>query len=89
MQGDAALDRTGVVLSWQVQLATVRIHSGLWCRRMMMQHQGECATTDDAATGAEVRPVRASGVAVMVVSTTRAMLGMQQHHAVSKVKYSR
>ena len=54
-----------------------------------MQHQGECATTDDAATGAEVRPVRASGVAVMVVSTTRAMLGMQQHHAVSKVKYSR
>ena len=89
MQGDAALDRTGVVLSWQVQLATVRTHSGLWCRRMMMQHQGECATTDDAATGAEVRPVRASGVAVTVVSTTRATLGMQQHHAVSKVKYSR
>ena len=48
---DAALDRTGVVLSWQVQLATVRTHSGLWCRRMMMQHQGECATSGDAATG--------------------------------------
>ena len=71
MQGDAALDRTGVVLSWQVQPAAVRTHSGLWCRRMMMQHQGECATTGDAATGAEVRPVRASGVAVMVARTTR------------------
>ena len=30
-----------------------------------------CATTGDAATGAEVRPVRASGVAVMVARTTR------------------
>ena len=53
MQGDAALDRTGIVLRWQVQLAIVRTHFGLWCRRMMMQHQGECATTSDAASGAD------------------------------------
>ena len=40
VQGDAALDRTGIVLRWQVQLAIVRTHFGLWCKRMMMQHQG-------------------------------------------------
>ena len=55
---------------------------------------------DDAASGGvrdigrrrdwpEWWPVRASVVAVTMVSTIRATLGMQQHHAVSKVEYSR
>ena len=78
MRGDAALDRTGVVLSWQVQLATVRTHSGLWCKRMMMQHQGECATTSDAASGADAARTGLA-VAVAVASATEAK--MQQHHA--------
>ena len=29
VRGDAALERTGIVLRWQVQLAIVRTHSGL------------------------------------------------------------
>ena len=55
MRGDATLERTGIVLRWQGQLAIaiVRTHFGLWCMRMMMQHQGECATTSDAASGAD------------------------------------
>ena len=55
---------------------------------------------DDAASGGvrdigrrrdwrEWRPVRASVVAVTMVSTIRATLGMQQHHAVCMVEYSR
>ena len=48
-----------------------RIDDFVWWKSFFAFFFSKCATTGDAATGAEVRPVRASGVAVMVARTTR------------------